>query len=105
MGKFALMGNLSFQAYGVVGGRVDVILHVRVRGGRALPSPPPRAIEVSIDAPLDDAWGPHLHFDDPIEQFTSDDEVVEEDVPPSESEDSQATTLRWGELFSPESPR
>jgi hypothetical protein len=86
MGIYALMDDFRLQAYGVVGGRVDVLMHVRVRGGRILPqlsaglngfipnSP--------VDAHVDDT--PDLQFppspvDDPIEQFTTDDEDGEDD--------------------------
>jgi hypothetical protein len=150
MGVFALMDDLPLLAYGVVGGRVDVFIHVRVRGGRMLPQDqadlngwtPPQPVDVHVDeveqdeAPLPDSplteydmheqepsdWHfdliaemeaenpltatdlelraasinerlammqvnlpvvapafPPSPVDDPIEQFTTDDESVEDD--------------------------
>ena len=84
LGIYALMDELCLQAYGVVGGRVDVLMHVRVRGGRVpiLPYMPPRTVEVDIETDdtflPDDVWAPHL-LEDPIDQFTTDDESGEEE--------------------------
>jgi hypothetical protein len=86
MGIFALMDNFRFQAYGAVGGRVDVVIHVRVRGGRALPQlsaglngfVPPSPVEFHVDD-LPDLQFPPSPEDDPIEQFTTDDESSEDD--------------------------
>jgi hypothetical protein len=87
MGIFALMDDFPLQAYGAVGGRVDVVIHVRVRGGRALPQlsagldgyAPSSPVEVHVDD-TPDVQFPPSPVDDPIEQFsTTDDEAVEDD--------------------------
>jgi hypothetical protein len=86
IGIYALMDDFRLQAYGVVGGRVDVVIHVRVRGGRALPQlsaglngfVPPSPVEVHVDD-TPDLQFPPCPVADPIEQFTTDDETVEDD--------------------------
>jgi hypothetical protein len=86
MGIYALMDDFRLQAYGVVGGRVDVVIHVRVRGGRALPQlsaglngfVPPSPVEFHVDDNPDLQFPPSP-VEDPIEQFTTDDETAEDD--------------------------
>jgi hypothetical protein len=80
------MDDLRLQAYGVVGGRVEVVIHIRVRDGRALPQlsaglngfVPPSPVEVHVDDTPDLQFPPSPE-DDPIEQFTTDGESSEDD--------------------------
>jgi hypothetical protein len=105
MGIFALMDDFRFQAYGAVGGRVDVVMHVRVRGGRALPQlsaglngfVPPSPVEVHVDDTPDLQFPPSPDAD-PIEQFTTDDESSEDDDLLSVSESATDSTASANSL-------
>ena len=81
-GIFALLDDLCLQAYGDVGGSVEELMHIRLRGGTehlplSLPSPQP--VEVDTTELPDEAEEPPLPVDDPIDQLTADDDSGEEE--------------------------